>query len=170
MPPVVLSLFLSERKPPHTCPCRYPPSGAGGAPILDQPIFASVACCGMAGGEGLPLARSFSGVRPTAQGKIVLTFVPINGMAFVNGIEVVEDAKIFPFQIYLPNVFSISSCLPERGCGETSSATAPSESASSVILPSKIARPSSPRHPAYRSATWSETWSVRLRRRATLRC
>jgi hypothetical protein len=47
----------------------------------------------MAGGEGLPLARSFSGVRPTAQGKIVLTFVPINGMAFVNGIEVVEDAK-----------------------------------------------------------------------------
>ena len=46
-----------------------------------------------AGGEGLSLERTFSGVRPTAQGKIVLTFVPINGMAFVNGIEVVEDPK-----------------------------------------------------------------------------
>ena len=46
-----------------------------------------------AGGEGLSLERSFSGVRPTAQGKIVLTFVPIKGMAFVNGIEVVEDSK-----------------------------------------------------------------------------
>jgi len=46
-----------------------------------------------AGGEGRPLDRTFSGIRPTAQGKIVLTFVPIKGMACVNGIEVVEDAK-----------------------------------------------------------------------------
>jgi len=45
------------------------------------------------GGEGRPLERTFSGVRPTAQGKIVLTFVPIKGMASVNGIEVVEDLK-----------------------------------------------------------------------------
>ena len=44
-----------------------------------------------AGGEGRPLDRSFSGIRPTAQGKIVLTFVPVSGMACVNGIEVVED-------------------------------------------------------------------------------
>jgi len=44
-----------------------------------------------AGGEGRSLDRTFSGIRPTAQGKIVLTFVPINGMACVNGIEVVED-------------------------------------------------------------------------------
>jgi hypothetical protein len=46
-----------------------------------------------AGGEGRPLDRTFSGIRPTAQGKIVLTFVPISGMACVNGIEVVEDSK-----------------------------------------------------------------------------
>ncbi len=46
-----------------------------------------------AGGEGRPLDRTFSGIRPTAQGKIVLTFVPVVGMACVNGIEVVEDSR-----------------------------------------------------------------------------
>jgi hypothetical protein len=46
-----------------------------------------------AGGEGRPVDRTFSGIRPTAQGKIVLTFVPVMGMACVNGIEVVEDSK-----------------------------------------------------------------------------
>jgi hypothetical protein len=44
-----------------------------------------------AGGEGRPLDRRFAGVRPTAQGKIVLTFVPIAGMACVNGIEVIAE-------------------------------------------------------------------------------
>jgi hypothetical protein len=44
-----------------------------------------------AGGEGRPLDRAFSGIRPTAQGKVVLTFVPVEGMACVNGIEVAED-------------------------------------------------------------------------------
>lgn len=44
-----------------------------------------------AGGEGRPVDRSFAGIRPTAQGKIVLTFVPVVGMACVNGIEVAED-------------------------------------------------------------------------------
>ncbi|MBN9662565.1 MAG: hypothetical protein J0H49_30480 [Acidobacteria bacterium] len=46
-----------------------------------------------AGGEGRPLDRVFSGVRPTAQGKIVLTFVPVEGMACVNGIEVSEESN-----------------------------------------------------------------------------
>lgn len=46
-----------------------------------------------AGGEGRPLSRTFSGIRPTAQGKIALTFVPVKGMACVNGIEIVEDSK-----------------------------------------------------------------------------
>ena len=46
-----------------------------------------------AGGEGRPIDRTFSGIRPNAQGKIVLSFVPIAGMACVNGIEVVEDSK-----------------------------------------------------------------------------
>jgi hypothetical protein len=46
-----------------------------------------------AGGEGRPIDRVFSGVRPNAQGKILLTFVPTIGMACVNGIEVVEDGR-----------------------------------------------------------------------------
>jgi malectin (di-glucose binding ER protein) len=46
-----------------------------------------------AGGEGQPLERAFSGIRPNAQGKILLSFVPTNGMACVNGIEIVEDSK-----------------------------------------------------------------------------
>lgn len=46
-----------------------------------------------AGGEGKPINRSFNGIRPNAQGKILLTFVPTVGMACVNGIEVVEDAR-----------------------------------------------------------------------------
>lgn len=44
-----------------------------------------------AGGEGRPLDRTFTGIRPTAQGKIVLTFVPVVGMACVNGIEIVAE-------------------------------------------------------------------------------
>ena len=44
-------------------------------------------------GEGRPLDRTFSGIRPNAQGKIVLSFVPTTGMASVNGIEVVGDSK-----------------------------------------------------------------------------
>lgn len=46
-----------------------------------------------AGGEGRPLDKTFSGIRPNAQGKILLTFVPTKGMACVNGIEAVEDSK-----------------------------------------------------------------------------
>lgn len=46
-----------------------------------------------AGGEGVPIDRAFPGIRPNAQGKILLTFVPVTGMACVNGIEVVEDSK-----------------------------------------------------------------------------
>jgi hypothetical protein len=46
-----------------------------------------------AGGEGKPINRTFAAIRPNAQGKILLTFVPIVGMACVNGIEVVEDAR-----------------------------------------------------------------------------
>ncbi len=44
-----------------------------------------------AGGEGRPIDRTFPGIRPNAQGKIVLSFVPIAGMACVNAIEVTED-------------------------------------------------------------------------------
>jgi hypothetical protein len=46
-----------------------------------------------AGGEGRPIDRTFSAIRPNAQGKILLSFVPVSGMACVNGIEVVEDAR-----------------------------------------------------------------------------
>lgn len=46
-----------------------------------------------AGGEGQPIDRTFAAVRPNAQGKILLTFVPVVGMACVNGIEVAEDSR-----------------------------------------------------------------------------
>ena len=46
-----------------------------------------------AGGEGRPINRTFNGIKPNAQGKILLTFVPVVGMACVNGIEVVEDPR-----------------------------------------------------------------------------
>ena len=46
-----------------------------------------------AGGEGKPIDRSFSGIRANAQGKIVLSFVPVVGMACVNGIEVMEETR-----------------------------------------------------------------------------
>jgi hypothetical protein len=84
------------------CEGHYGPhnTGAGG---VGSRVF-DVYCNGVAllrnfdifkeaGGEGLPLERSFAGVRPNAQGKIVLNFVPVNGMAFVNGIEVIEESK-----------------------------------------------------------------------------
>ncbi len=75
-------------------------TGAGG---LGSRIF-DVYCNGVAlmrgfdiikeaGGEGRPIDRSFSAIRPNAQGKIILTFVPVAGMACVNGIEVVDDSK-----------------------------------------------------------------------------
>jgi hypothetical protein len=46
-----------------------------------------------AGGEGRPIDRTFSTIRPNAQGKILISFVPVVGMACVNGIEVIEDAR-----------------------------------------------------------------------------
>jgi len=46
-----------------------------------------------AGGEGRPIDRTFSAIRPNAQGKILLNFVPVAGMACVNGIEVAEDSR-----------------------------------------------------------------------------
>ncbi len=46
-----------------------------------------------AGGEGRPIEKSFSGIHPNAQGKIVLGFVPVQGMACVNGIEVIDESR-----------------------------------------------------------------------------
>jgi hypothetical protein len=84
------------------CEGHYGPhnTGAGG---IGSRIF-DVYCNGVAlmrgfdimkeaGGEGRPIDRTFSGIRPNAQGKILLSFVPTMGMACVNGIEVVEDAR-----------------------------------------------------------------------------
>jgi hypothetical protein len=73
-------------------------SGAGG----DGSRIFDVYCNGVAllrdfdiakaaGGEGRPIDRTFTGIRPSAQGKILLTFVPVKGMACVNGIEVEEE-------------------------------------------------------------------------------
>jgi hypothetical protein len=71
-------------------------AGGGGSRIFD------VYCNGLAllrdfdiaksaGGEGRPIDRIFTGIRPSAHGKILLTFVPVKGMACVNGIEVEEE-------------------------------------------------------------------------------
>ncbi|MFL6414413.1 MAG: malectin domain-containing carbohydrate-binding protein [Bryobacteraceae bacterium] len=46
-----------------------------------------------AGGEARPVDRTFSGIRPNAQGKIILSFIPVHGMACVNGIEITEDQR-----------------------------------------------------------------------------
>ena len=46
-----------------------------------------------AGGEGRPVEKAYSGIRPNAQGKIIVSFVPVEGMACVNGIEVVEESR-----------------------------------------------------------------------------
>lgn len=46
-----------------------------------------------AGGEALAVDRTFLGIHPNAQGKIVLTFVPVVGMACVNGIEISQESK-----------------------------------------------------------------------------
>jgi hypothetical protein len=46
-----------------------------------------------AGGEGRPIEKVFPGIQPNAQGKIVLTFVPVTGMACINGIEVTGETK-----------------------------------------------------------------------------
>jgi len=40
-----------------------------------------------AGGEGRPIDRTFSGIKPNPQGKILLTFLPVVGMACVNGMK-----------------------------------------------------------------------------------
>ena len=84
------------------CEGHYGPHNSGGGGVGSR-VF-DVYCNGVAllrdfdilkeaGGEGRPLDRAFSGVRPNAQGKILLSFVPTNGMACVNGIEVVEDSR-----------------------------------------------------------------------------
>jgi hypothetical protein len=44
-----------------------------------------------ANGEGRPVDRTFTGIRPNAQGKILLSFVPVRGMACINAIQVEED-------------------------------------------------------------------------------
>jgi len=44
-----------------------------------------------ASGEGRPADRSFSGIHPNAKGKILLSFVPVLGMACINGIETEEE-------------------------------------------------------------------------------
>ncbi|MGO8787444.1 MAG: malectin domain-containing carbohydrate-binding protein [Terriglobia bacterium] len=46
-----------------------------------------------AGGANRSLQKTFHGLQPNAQGKIVLTFVPIKNYACLNAIEVVDESK-----------------------------------------------------------------------------
>jgi hypothetical protein len=45
------------------------------------------------GGPLRPLDKVFKGLEPTAQGKLVLQFVPVANYALVNAIEVVEEVN-----------------------------------------------------------------------------
>ena len=45
-----------------------------------------------AGGADRALRKSFHGLEPNAQGKLILTFVPVNDFAFVNAIEVLDES------------------------------------------------------------------------------
>jgi hypothetical protein len=84
------------------CEAHYGPSntGLGG---LGSRVF-DVYCNGVAllrnfdifkeaRGEGRPVQQTFSGIRPNAQGKILLDFVPVVKMACVNAIEIAEDSE-----------------------------------------------------------------------------
>jgi hypothetical protein len=44
------------------------------------------------GGRLKALDKTFKGVEPNAQGKLVLTFAPVRNYAMVNAIEVVDEA------------------------------------------------------------------------------
>ena len=46
-----------------------------------------------AGGANRALQKTFHGLEPNAQGKLVLTFVPIKSYACVYAIEVVDESK-----------------------------------------------------------------------------
>lgn len=46
-----------------------------------------------AGGAGRPVVRTFHGIEPDAQGKIVLHFIPVVNYALVNAIDVEDDAR-----------------------------------------------------------------------------
>jgi hypothetical protein len=46
-----------------------------------------------AGGANRSLQKTFHGLQPDAQGKLVLTFVPIKNYACLNAIEVVDESK-----------------------------------------------------------------------------
>jgi hypothetical protein len=47
-----------------------------------------------AGGENIALEKIFRNISPNAQGKIVLSFVPITNYAMINGIEIVDETQV----------------------------------------------------------------------------
>jgi malectin (di-glucose binding ER protein) len=46
-----------------------------------------------AGGANRALQKTFHGLRANAQGKLVLTFVPVKNYACLNAIEIVDESK-----------------------------------------------------------------------------
>ncbi len=46
-----------------------------------------------AGGANRSLQKTFHGLQPNAQGKLVLTFVPVTNYASINAIEIVDESK-----------------------------------------------------------------------------
>ena len=46
-----------------------------------------------AGGALKPVDRTFRGLQPNAQGKLIFQFVPVQNYASINGIEIVEEGR-----------------------------------------------------------------------------
>lgn len=44
-----------------------------------------------AGGTGIPVMREFTNLKPNAQGKLIIQFVPRENYAMVNAIEVIDE-------------------------------------------------------------------------------
>lgn len=55
-----------------------------------------------AGGPNRALEKTFRGLRPNAQGKLILSFVPIKDYATVGAIEVTEERDISPWTMSFP--------------------------------------------------------------------
>ncbi|MDX2153981.1 MAG: malectin domain-containing carbohydrate-binding protein [Bryobacteraceae bacterium] len=73
-----------------------PGGGGAGSRVFevscnDRPLLTGFDVSAQAGGSGIALRKTFSGLAPNPQGKLVLHFMPVKNYAFVNAIEVVAE-------------------------------------------------------------------------------
>jgi len=77
---------------------RKPAGGGGGLRLFDVysngvALLRNFDIFTEAGGEDIALEKVFHSIQPNAQGKIVLSFVPVRNYACVNAIEVVDESQ-----------------------------------------------------------------------------